>query len=765
MSRFVGSWRRAARVAFMSLGLGGSALAQCGDDVLAIVGGGSVATVAVSSTRAVHVRGLYLELLDVSNANSPTVVGIATLPAPARDLVSIGGGVVVATGDGVRVYDIVGDNLLLAGTYEPAGSPAAYGLAVDWPIVYATFENEVRVVDFTLPSAPITAGSFTGSYAGVGLNGGTLLVEARYGTDRLVSLDVSDATDINELDSLTLGSFGGGYSSRVRMLGGYAYVAPEYSGVVSIVDTSNPGDLVMLGSFSGGGDVRDLSLNYPYLYVAAGVAGLETWNMTAPEFPTKVGTINTSGYAMDLSVLGTRLYLSDREGGFRVYTLSNPASPTAAGTRLTAPGYARDVAITGSTLLVADGQAGLRFFNNSTPSAPTLMTTVDTGDEAQRVVIAGTLALVADGRGGLVVVDISNINAPFIRGIYDDLTIDAWDLAVNGNTVCVVGAHGGRVIDITSPGAPTKRSDLAISDYMFGVVNSGSTFYIAASYAGMNVYNLANPSAPVLLSTTNLHPGSQARSIARSGTTIYLGQNGVNVLGVANPSAPAWLGFVAQSLAGSPDALGVSGSLLYAGDFAFTSVIDVATPAFPSVKFKLDTELTTFYDSPFANLRVVGSRLYVCDTTGGVHEYPITSQLPPYIWAQPQSVVAGLHCGATVSVSASSATSIGYQWYRNDQLIPGATQSSYVIGDLTDQTAGVYQCVVSNTTCGGVLSEKALVRLCLADIDCNGFINGDDYDVFADFFESGSTDGDLNEDGFLNGDDFDLFASAFEAGC
>ena len=64
----------------------------------------------------------------------------------------------------------------------------------------------------------------------------------------------------------------------------------------------------------------------------------------------------------------------------------------------------------------------------------------------------------------------------------------------------------------------------------------------------------------------------------------------------------------------------------------------------------------------------------------------------------------------------------------------------------TDQTAGVYQCVVSNTTCGGVLSEKALVRLCLADIDCNGFINGDDYDVFADFFESGSTDGDRARD-------------------
>ncbi|MFO0836421.1 MAG: hypothetical protein U0638_15750 [Phycisphaerales bacterium] len=59
----------------------------------------------------------------------------------------------------------------------------------------------------------------------------------------------------------------------------------------------------------------------------------------------------------------------------------------------------------------------------------------------------------------------------------------------------------------------------------------------------------------------------------------------------------------------------------------------------------------------------------------------------------------------------------------------------------------------------------SLYYKCAADIDANGFVNGDDYDLFASYFESGSIFADLNGDTFVNGDDYDMFASAFEAGC
>lgn len=54
---------------------------------------------------------------------------------------------------------------------------------------------------------------------------------------------------------------------------------------------------------------------------------------------------------------------------------------------------------------------------------------------------------------------------------------------------------------------------------------------------------------------------------------------------------------------------------------------------------------------------------------------------------------------------------------------------------------------------------------CPADFNGDGFVNGDDYDAFAEPFENGQPMADINNDGFVNGDDYDLFAEYFETGC
>ncbi|MCC6970720.1 MAG: hypothetical protein IT434_10910 [Phycisphaerales bacterium] len=54
---------------------------------------------------------------------------------------------------------------------------------------------------------------------------------------------------------------------------------------------------------------------------------------------------------------------------------------------------------------------------------------------------------------------------------------------------------------------------------------------------------------------------------------------------------------------------------------------------------------------------------------------------------------------------------------------------------------------------------------CLSDFNNDGFINGDDYDLFAESFDNADAAADVNDDGFVNGDDYDAFAEAFDAGC
>ncbi|MCC6425677.1 MAG: EF-hand domain-containing protein [Phycisphaerales bacterium] len=51
-----------------------------------------------------------------------------------------------------------------------------------------------------------------------------------------------------------------------------------------------------------------------------------------------------------------------------------------------------------------------------------------------------------------------------------------------------------------------------------------------------------------------------------------------------------------------------------------------------------------------------------------------------------------------------------------------------------------------------------------ADADMNGFINGNDLDIYLRLFENGCQCADLDGNGFITGDDFDDFMTLFEEG-
>ncbi|NUQ52448.1 MAG: hypothetical protein HUU19_07095 [Phycisphaerales bacterium] len=54
---------------------------------------------------------------------------------------------------------------------------------------------------------------------------------------------------------------------------------------------------------------------------------------------------------------------------------------------------------------------------------------------------------------------------------------------------------------------------------------------------------------------------------------------------------------------------------------------------------------------------------------------------------------------------------------------------------------------------------------CPGDFNRDGFVNGNDYDLFAEAFDAGDAAADVDGDGYVNGDDYDAFAASFDAGC
>lgn len=134
-----------------------------------------------------------------------------------------------------------------------------------------------------------------------------------------------------------------------------------------------------------------------------------------------------------------------------------------------------------------------------------------------------------------------------------------------------------------------------------------------------------------------------------------------------------------------------------------------------------------------------GTHLYVAtDATSSARSYWVTVTspcgsvvsnvagialaYPPTIHTQPQSVSACLGGSAILSVAAGSGapppappTTLNYQWYKDEAVIPGATSSSYTVYPVTGAAMGSYHVVVSAGSCS-TRSANALLDVRCQDI-------------------------------------------------
>ncbi len=85
---------------------------------------------------------------------------------------------------------------------------------------------------------------------------------------------------------------------------------------------------------------------------------------------------------------------------------------------------------------------------------------------------------------------------------------------------------------------------------------------------------------------------------------------------------------------------------------------------------------------------------------------------PPVITVQPLSQTVQLLGTAAFSVTASSGTTLSYQWLKEGANIAGATLSSYTIASVQATDAGTYAAKVSNAG-GSVISSNAVLTVLL----------------------------------------------------
>jgi GH25 family lysozyme M1 (1,4-beta-N-acetylmuramidase) len=97
--------------------------------------------------------------------------------------------------------------------------------------------------------------------------------------------------------------------------------------------------------------------------------------------------------------------------------------------------------------------------------------------------------------------------------------------------------------------------------------------------------------------------------------------------------------------------------------------------------------------------------------TGFVQMFGVGGTNGPTITTQPSNVNFTLGTDATLSVRATSAAPVSFQWYHNGVLIPGATSSNWVLSNIQWSDAGGYNVSVgnSNATVGSKIAYVGVI--------------------------------------------------------
>ncbi|MCB1163172.1 hypothetical protein KDL67_10840 [bacterium] len=223
-----------------------------------------------------------------------------------------------------------------------------------------------------------------------------------------------------------------------------------------------------------------------------------------------VSTVPAPGSAWGLALEGETLYSVG--SSLRVFDLADPATPQLRGTtplgasahRVAVSGD-RACALTPSTLYVLDV---------GDPDAPQLLGSLDYGGplttDGTDLDVAGDLVAIA-ALDGLLLVDVSTPSAPQIAFFEDSPAWDAWEVALRGSVLCVIGAtaqlqaYALRCYDVGDPQSPQLLGELVLEDSLlppsflpYQLLWDDDRVTIAG--AGCTVLvDLADPGQPALL--------------------------------------------------------------------------------------------------------------------------------------------------------------------------------------------------------------------------------------------------------------------------
>ncbi|HXG46025.1 MAG TPA: hypothetical protein VNO52_00240, partial [Methylomirabilota bacterium] len=463
----------------------------------------------------------------------------------------------------------------------------------------------------------------------------------------------------------------------VAIKGAYAYVACGERGV-GVVDLTNPDAPVLAGAFDTTGWAFAVFVDGDHLYVADGSRGLRILDIRNPLAPAPLdpgdpaaGVIEVAGNVQDVVVAGSKAYLA-AASSFHVVDVTRKATPVLAGSYpLGHPHTALRVTVAGNLAYVATSTGGTVLFDVSQPESPSKLSgfaaTGGWGATTLSVALRGNQAFVANGPGGLAVVQAGDPARPVVASNFRHW-FEGRQMAAGTGLALVTGVeyweggtrstNGIRILDTSIPHQPRVVGRLdSVWDSYLGAALAGQHAYVARGLAGVAVFSLTNPAAPILVGTNDT-PG-WATDVFVEGTNLFIadGMQGLRILDLSNPAAPAPLsvnnpGQGVLSVGANVRDVFVSGQYAYLCTGNSFRIVDIRDRRVPVLR----GTLTLGYPYTLLRSRVEEGYAYVACSAGGLAVIDVRDPAGPVLVG---SVAPNGDVGAlTVDVTVVGTTAL-----------------------------------------------------------------------------------------------------------
>lgn len=252
-----------------------------------------------------------------------------------------------------------------------------------------------------------------------------------------------------------IGSTGLQFQAAIDVNGQYAYLGNE-SGIVQIIDISDPPTPEVVGSVNCQDRIWDITLDSGYLYVCCGAAEFDS---------------------------------------LKIVDVSDPLHPQIVGS-LAGEETSHAVAISNGYAYVADGYGGLRIIDISEPSSPVLVHVVQDFSEFLNVALSGNYAYVTT-QEKVNIIDISQPNTAEIVNYVPAPPI--LSLQIVSDYAYLLNEYSLMVADISEPTNFHFISGLDLLPPTESIVVYNSRAYITGNGFGLQIVDVANPATPWLV--------------------------------------------------------------------------------------------------------------------------------------------------------------------------------------------------------------------------------------------------------------------------